>query len=226
MSTRITLFSSPNSCRWGETRFSSPFTFSKISSMKNILWLLLGVLMVASACTDEELDPLQFHKIQKGSILTLRGEAFSNLSNRDFKGASDRFSIAGDISKESFTFETDFLSEDPSSIARVITYARAEENGPRVQVAVTEGSAFRAATPDDYPRATISIPLSTILTALKAQASDFAPTAERPVRYIFIENDLELKDGTIVPANAVVNSSLFESALFYPAHNLRYLATN
>lgn len=194
--------------------------------MKNILWLLMGAMLFTTACADEELDPLQFHKITKGSILTLRGEAFTNLSNRDFKGASDRFSVTGDISKESFTFDTDFLSEDHSSISKVITYARAEENGPRVQVAVTEASAFRAPNAGDYPRATITIPLQTILTALKAQASDFAPTADRPVRYIFIENDLELKDGTIVPASAVVNSSLFESALFYPAHNLRYLATS
>jgi hypothetical protein len=83
------------------------------------------------------------------------------------------------------------------------------------------GSKFTIRTDIDakYPSAFISIPLNDILSALSVTLGDIAVN-----EYLFIESDLTLTDGTLVPASAIANSSLFESDLFYPAHKLRYLA--
>lgn len=188
--------------------------------MKYTFLLLLGLLAFATSCEDPELDPLQFDKIKQGSIIALRGAAVNNLNDRTFLGAVDRVSKTADPAAETFTFDADYLSADPSSLARVKIYARATQTGPRVQVATVEGSAFTIKDGSTYPRASISIPLTTILSALGVTLADLQPN-----QYLFIESDLELTDGSTVLASSVVNSSLFESAQFYPAHDLRLLIT-
>jgi hypothetical protein len=189
--------------------------------MKNIAFLLLGLLYFASACTDEELDPFQLDKITKGSIISLRGPAVDNLNDLSFKGAIDKFSLAGDPSAETFEFDAAYLSDDLNSLQQVEVYARRTETGPRVRLTTIPGSNFtiRSDIDDKYPSAFISIPLNDILSALGITLGDIAAN-----EYLFIESDLTLTDGTLVPSSAIVNSSLYESDLFYPAHKLRYLA--
>ncbi|HMQ46476.1 MAG TPA: hypothetical protein PKA00_02690 [Saprospiraceae bacterium] len=188
--------------------------------MKIKIWMsLIGLLVLMGSCADSELDPLRFDDITKGSIITLRGAAVDNLNNRDFLGAVDSFSVSGNNPDVNFEFESDFLSDDISSLQEVRVYALAEQGGARSQVATKAGSEFSVPSGEKYPRSSFSIPLSTILTAIGKDLADFSPG-----NYIFIECDITLTDGTEVPASAVVNSSLFESSLFYPAHNLRYIA--
>lgn len=185
----------------------------------NIWMLLIGLMVFAGACEDPDLDPLRFDDITKGSIIALRGAAVDNLNNRDFLGSVDSFSVSGNNPDVNFEFESDFLSNDITSLQEVRVYALAEQGGARSQVATKAGSEFSVPSGEEYPRASFSIPLSAILTAVGKDLADFSPG-----NYIYIECDITLTDGTEVPASAVVNSSLFESSLFYPAHNLLYLA--
>jgi hypothetical protein len=187
----------------------------------NLLIFIVGVVVLMSACTDPELDPIRIQDLTKGSIIALRGSAVDNLNDASFKGSVDRFSIAGGAAGENFEFDADFLSDDITSLQSVTVFARATQTGTRAQVFTLDGGAFAAVDGSNYPRGSFSIPLSTILTAIGKNIGDFAVND-----YIFIECDLTLKDGTSIPASAVVNSSLYESATFYPAHNLRYIAGN
>ncbi len=187
--------------------------------MKNIAMLLFGLLCFCFACTDSELDPLQIDKLTKGSIIALRGTAVDNLNDISYRGSVDKFSLSGDPSTEKFEFEAAFLSDDLNSLSQVDVYARQTETGPRVRVTTVPGSAFVIPSDDKYPQAAFSIPLNDILSGLGIGLGDLAVND-----YLFIECDLTLTDGTIVPASAIVNSSLFESEHFYPAHSLRYLA--
>lgn len=186
--------------------------------MKNITLLLFGFLCFAFGCTDEELDPFQLDSITKGSIITLRGTAVDNLNDISFKGSIAKFSLSGDPAAQSITYDAAYISEDLSSLSQVEIYVRETETGPRVRLTTVPGSAF-AITPDDkYPLATFSFKLSDILAALNITLADLAVND-----YLFVESDLTLTDGTIVPSSAIVNSSLSESAHFYPAHKLRGL---
>ena len=185
--------------------------------MKNLFFLLAGFIVLGMACTDPDLDPLQYDKITKGSIIALRGTAVGVISDPANRGAVDFFSKAGVLADEKFEIDAEFLSDDPSSLGEVQVYARASADGARVRVATVPGSAFNPAG-HDYPYGTISIPLSKILTDLGKSASDFADGS-----YIYIESDLQLTNGTIVPASAIVNESLFASFHFLPANNCLYL---
>ncbi len=185
--------------------------------MNKFTLMLLGALFLLTACEDTDLDPFQLANIKKGSIIALRGEAVSNLNDRTYLGSVDRFSKSGDLNAESFSFDADFLSDDVSSLSQVDIFVRLSEDGERKPLITVAGSEFKGGS-GTYPRASISIPLNSILTALGVNAADL-PTNS----YLFIECDLTLTDGSVVPASAIVNSSLFESALFYPAHNMRYL---
>lgn len=187
--------------------------------MKNsliIFVLSLGIFF--SACTDPEKDPLQIDNIKKGSLIALRGAAYTNLNNTNYLGAIDSFSRSGNTANETFTFDADFIAEDINSLSSVDIYANLEGQ-PRVKLPVTvQGSAFAVPTGGKYPRGSFSIQLNAILTAINKTASSL------PVgSYITISCDLNLKDGTKVLASSIVNSSLYETSFFYPAHNLLYL---
>ncbi|NJL76423.1 MAG: hypothetical protein HC892_16785 [Saprospiraceae bacterium] len=191
----------------------------------NIILFLLGAVLCFTACEDTELDPLQFDKLSNASILTLRGASFDNLFDRAFLGAVDKFSVSAAPATESFDFEMDFQSEDPANLGNVEVFARATESGARVKVAQVEASAF--AFPDNkarYQRAKVSVPLTTILSALNLDIKNIVPSGAMSVTYIYVELDLNLSDGTKVPASAVVNTSLTESTIFFPAHSMLYLA--
>ena len=42
--------------------------------------LLLALLAIGFSCADPDLDPLSIDKVQKGTILALRGQALKNIS--------------------------------------------------------------------------------------------------------------------------------------------------
>ncbi|MFN0176049.1 MAG: hypothetical protein ACKVU0_15470 [Saprospiraceae bacterium] len=186
--------------------------------MKNISIFIFGLFVFAAACTDPDLDPLQFDKIKKGSLITLRSTAIVNdPANR---GAMDTFSISGNVADYSLDFDTDYLSDDINSLSEVQIYASLTDGAGRVRVGTVPGSAFSlAAGTGTYPRATVNIPMSDILSPLGKNMSDFVVN-----QYIFIECDLTLNDGSTVPASAFTNLSLYESILFLPAHKMRMIA--
>lgn len=183
------------------------------------LFFAIGLLGL-TACTDPSLDPLQIADLKKASIIALRGTALDNLFDRDFRGASDRVSKTADPATESYSFDADFLSDDITSIAKVDIFARKSAADARVPVATVPGSDFKPVTGAVYPRASINIPLPTILSALGVTLSSLEVN-----QYLYIECDLTLTTGEVVAASSIVNSSLFESDAFYPAHNLLYLIT-
>lgn len=189
--------------------------------MKNIAILFAALFLFATACTDSEKDPLQFDKITKGSLIALRGTAVDNLNDISFKGSVAKFSKAGDPAAQNVEFEADFLSDDIGSLSEVQVYAKASDTGARASLGKIAGSAFSVPSGEKYPRGAFSYSASQVLSALGKTMDDFSANS-----YIFLECDLTLTDGTVVPSSAIVNSSLFESALFYPAHNLRVLVVD
>jgi hypothetical protein len=179
------------------------------------------MLLVVASCKlqDDTLDPLQFNKIKKGSMLVLRGVAFDNVNADEFLGACDTFSLSKPNANESFDFDADFLADDINSLTSVEVFAKFKK-GARVKVTSVPGSNFTLKDPkSDFPRGTVKIPLATILSALKLSLKDFADED-----VIIIESDLILKDGSTVPSSSIVNSSVFEVAQFFPAQVLRYRA--
>jgi hypothetical protein len=186
---------------------------------KIIMIVSFGLIL---ACADDSLDPIQRDSISKGSILTLRGDAFGNLLST---GCSNKFFKNKMISEDAFTFDVEFLSENPTTLGEVQVYGQRkmidpanEEKtipGPRVLLTTVQGSAFSIPSDGKYPQGKISIPLSEIIT--KLAIADVLQLSS-----IAIESDITLKDGTKIPASSVVNSGLSESAIFFPAHNLTY----
>jgi hypothetical protein len=186
----------------------------------NILKLAACLLVVFAACTDPEKDPFQLDKLGKGDILALRGSSFDNLFDGAFRGAVDSFNIATvDLATETFVFDVEYLSDEPGSLSEAKVYAKATETGARSLVATVPGSQFSIKNGEKNATGTVSIKLADMLSAIGKTVADFPQFS-----YIFVETDITLSNGTVVPATSVVNSSLFESAIFYPAHNLRYIA--
>ena len=186
--------------------------------MKNIILAFLTLLVGFSACTDKALDPLKFDAITSGALIALRGKAVDNLGVRAYQGSVDSFSISKPAN-EKFEIDVEFLSAKSDNLKSVEIYATTEKITTRKKVATIDAASFSVKTGSPNPVASIAIPLSTILTALGVKVTDFSRGD-----VINIECDLTLKDGGVVPAGSIVNSSLFESTIFYPAHNMRYLA--
>ncbi len=185
---------------------------------------IIGILFFSS-CTDPELDPLQFDNIKKASILGLRGQSFDNLFEDAYASGVDTFSILGDNSARKFTFTVDFVSENQSSLSSVDVFVKTK-SGTRAKILNVPASEFKPADGTNFNRATVSIPFPTIFTASGFAICDFKPSngPDGVYSYISIENDINLSDGSIVPASAIVNTSLSESTILYPGHNLRYIA--
>ena len=186
-----------------------------INNMKHILnRLALPVFFLAAvACADESLDPIRFNDLAKGSLLALRGDAFANLNTTGCSNIFNKNNIAG---TEVFSFDADFLSEDPSSLQEVKVYGRIR-TGARVELKTVPASAFSIPDGERYPRGNVSIPLSEILIKLNV-----VNPANLGLFDIVIESDLYLTDGSVVGSAAIVNSGLFESGIFYPAQRLNY----
>lgn len=186
--------------------------------------IILFLSLFIAACEDPELDPLQRDKLKKGSTLALRGESFDNIGNDKFATGVDTFNVLANNANETFTFTCDFVSENFSDLQSVDVFVVAK--GTRTKVLTVPASEFKDVAESNFNRATITIPFTTLFSAAGGNICDFKPSdvVSGSISYIDIENDINLTDGTVVPASAIVNTSLFESTTFYPAHKLRYVA--
>ncbi|MDZ7878151.1 MAG: hypothetical protein U5L45_10800 [Saprospiraceae bacterium] len=183
--------------------------------MKNkFLALIAGVAILFTSCADPDLDPLKVADIKKSSLIALRGKAVTNLNNTAFAGAIDSISKSANLTAKNIEFEADFISEDINGLATVEVFANLDGK-TGVKVATVQGSAFAVPSGGKYARGKISVPMSAILTAIAKPAASLEVDS-----YITLTSDITLKDGTKVNASQIVNSSLFETAFFYPAHKV------
>ncbi|MEO0042946.1 MAG: hypothetical protein RL329_2394 [Bacteroidota bacterium] len=190
--------------------------YLNLKKMKKFLFILSIISVGFASCTDDSKDPILQSQVKNGALLAIRGEAWDSLNKIGF---ADLFSVSA-ATMDVFKFDADFISDNVNNLAKVTVYAKFK-TGARVKIAEVDGSKFVIPTGGKYPRGNVSIPLQTILTAINKTRADFNPANFDSIK---IESDLDLKDGGKVPASSVENSSLFESAHFYPAHNLSYLA--
>jgi hypothetical protein len=191
-----------------------------INKMKKILYILLATL--SFGCADSALDPLQMDKLEAGALIALRGSAWEYLNTVSQLGEVDKFSLSSAID-ETFDFDAEYVSKDKSTLSKVEVYALMNGKGSRVKITTIDGTTFKI--PSDpkvgrYPAGKISIPLSTLLKALGKTKKDFVAGES----YIQIQSDLVLTTGKTVSSSSIVNSSLFETTWFYPAHKLNFLA--
>ena len=70
-------------------------------------------------------------------------------------------------------------------------------------------------------RATISVSLADIKTATGLSDADLAQLGQFEMT---IEADMTLTDGSVVASSQIINTGLFQSAIFFPAHRLVYCA--
>jgi hypothetical protein len=198
--------------------------------MKKIFSLaILALFTVIVSCTDESLDPLNFKSVKKGTLLALRGAFLQAIYIDGTAGASFVPLIADGTEK--FTFDAEFLSEDPSTISSVDVYAQ-KANGDKVKIKTVPGSDFK--TTSDYPRpwATITVGLSDVLTAIGITPS--YPLAAEDVNTLITDykfgvailSDLNLTDGSKVTSDDLVAAGLYQSNQFYPAQNLPWAVVN
>jgi hypothetical protein len=173
------------------------------------------IITIAIGCEDEEKDPFQFSNLKSGSILVLRGASLDNLVDSGCPDSFDPTNVAG----ETFDVTAEFLSKEVDALKQVKFFATRFSGGDRVEIKTVEGSVFQEVSGSKYRRGTISIPLQDILDAL-----NIADPASVDFIDIVIEADIELTNGTLVPASSVANNGLFESTQFYPAHYLFYCA--
>ncbi len=184
------------------------------------------------SCADEALDPLQFERVKKGTLLALRG---GQLDAVYFDGApyGARFFPNNITGEETFEYDAEFLSADGSSLESVEIYViKRTKSGPtsvttsRVLLTTIQGSSFQ--TTEDYrgPWTPVSLDLSDILTAIDVDLNSedevdafFDLYGETGVQ---MESDLNLKDGSQVLASSLVAGGLVESDQFYPAQKLTY----
>jgi hypothetical protein len=203
--------------------------------MKKLLYhvLLIAVFAVVLSCEDKSLDPLQFDKVKKGTLLALRGTQLDNIYSLGLPGA-ELFPKALD-GTEVFEFEAEYLAEDPTTLESFDIYAikriptATGVTTERVLLRTVSGSEFSQTADYLRPSVTVSIPTSEILAAIGQDPADpdFAETMLDLYEFgINIESDLNLKDGSKVLAEDIVAAGLFQSDQFYPAQKLTYAVTN
>jgi hypothetical protein len=191
---------------------------NKMSAFVSIALLL--------SCADDSLDPFRLKDQTKGSLLALRGDSFDRLNETNCTNSFFRDKITG---SEAFVMNVEFLSEDPSVLQEIKSYAhyvRGDEDGnvvleKREEVATFPASTLTVPSGGGNPVGTLSINLSTILSALEFSTEDAENIQSGELT---IESDLVLKDGTVIKSTSIVNSGLFQSGIFYPAQTLTYCA--
>lgn len=198
--------------------------------MKNMKKAINSVLLIACiaaivSCTDDSLDPLQTKKVKKGTILALRGEQLDNIYNGGIPGAEFFPRIMDGT--ETFDFDAEYLAEDPNTLASFDIYV-IKADGSRVLLKNVPFSEFK--TTSDYTRPWVSVSLK-LTDILKAIGVDYTkPTSAQYLldNYqpgINLESDLNLTDGSKIPASDIVALGLFQSDQFYPAQKLTYNVT-
>lgn len=193
--------------------------------MKKLLILIMSLFLFTGCESDESLDPMQINTVSKGSYLILRGDTFDFLLDNGYAGDL----TAETIDSENLVFTADFLAADINTLGSVEVFAR-YRNQTRVSVGKFEGSKWVVGKDSKYPRATVSIPGATVLSKLNLTKAALAETVVKNLEegaptFINLEVDIVLKDGTLVPAEAIVNDGLFASLTFFPAHSLQYLVS-
>lgn len=184
---------------------------------------MIGVLtMVGFSCTDPDLDPLQFEKVKKGTLLALRGDQLDAIYwNGDAYGAA--FYANAVSGTETFDFDAEYLSEDASTLSSVDIFVVKRPSKERVALTSIPASAFESV--EGKSMTSVSLTLSSILTALGVDLSTPAGIEAFMDTYaegVTIESDLNLADGTKVLSKDLVAGGLYESDQFYPAQILTY----
>jgi len=199
--------------------------------MKKIYSLAIFALFaIVVSCTDDSLDPLNFKSVKKGTLLALRGDFLQNIYVKGEPGAKFIPLIADGTEK--FTFDAEFLSGDPASLASMDVYVEKKPSLERVFLKNIPFSEFK--NDGKYPRpwVTVSIPLSDILTKIGITPNyplDPADVNTLVTAYKFginVITDLNLTDGSKVMADDLVAAGLYQSNQFYPAQNLAYNVVN
>lgn len=192
----------------------------------------MAVFAIAVSCVDKSLDPLQFDKIKKGTILALRGTQLNNIYNLGIAGAEVFPKIA--TGTEVFAFDGEYLSEDPTSLESVDVYAVQIVGTTRNRILLTNvpASDFKNDGTYKHPWVSISVDFPSVLG--KLGLSNTFPLSPSVINTLLttykfgidIESDLNLKDGTKVTADEIVASGLFQSNQFYPAQRLNWAMTD
>jgi hypothetical protein len=203
--------------------------------MKRIInsFLFLAAMAMAVSCADDALDPLQFNAVKKGTILALRGTALQKIYQQQ-KPAAEVFPRIA-TGTESFAFEAEFLSDDPSSLESMDIFVIKREGSSRTKVLV-KNIPFSAFSSDGkYPKPWVAVNLSLKDDVLpKLGLSNSFPLDAATVSALLgpyatgvnIEIDLNLTDGTKVLASSLVAAGLYQSNQFYPAQKLTWAVTD
>lgn len=176
------------------------------------------------ACTDDSLDPFRFSELKKGILLALRGDAFDRLNDN---GCSNSFFYNNVLPDDAFQFDVEFLSENQDILQEVRVFAltipteKDKAAKPRTQLTVVPASSFTIPSGGVHKQGSISIPFADIKAALNLTDEEVSKLSKTELT---IESDIILTDGSTVSSSSIVNSGLYESALFYPAQKLSYCA--
>ncbi|MBI1768438.1 MAG: hypothetical protein HYR67_08700 [Bacteroidetes bacterium] len=199
---------------------------------KNYLLFLIAIFAVVISCTDKSLDPLQFDKVKKGTILALRGAALDAVYNN---GAPITVAAPGAATgNETFDFDAEYLASDINSLASVDIYVLKGSGANISKVLLTNVPFSQFKNDGTYPRPWVSISLKFVDIVAKLGLDNTFTNGKLPQAtvdalvkgdYKFgvnIQCDLNLVDGTKVLASDIVSQGLFGSNQFYPAMRLNY----
>ena len=196
---------------------------------KKYLLFLIALFTVAISCTDKSLDPLQFDKIKKGTLLVLRGDALQTLY---FGGAP--IAVAAPETAdgtEKFEYDAMFLAENNSTLSSVDIFVikGSGANTSRVLLQNIPASQFSSDGTYTGPWTHVSLKFTDLVSKLGLDNTIPLPAATVDALLhgdykfgINIETDVNLTDGSKVPASDIVASGLFQSDQFYPAMKLNY----
>lgn len=198
-----------------------------MKSMKKIYSLLtVALFAVIVSCTDDDLDPLNFKKVSKGTLLALRGDALQSIYEDGSPYSSSFVPLIAD-GTETFSFDAEFLSDDPTAIESMDMYVE-DKDGVRTLLANIPGSSFKTTADYDRPWVSVSFTLAEILPKIGVDATfplDGDVVTMLLADYstgIAIVTDLNLKDGTKVLADDLVAAGLYQSNQFYPAQRIPF----
>jgi len=202
-----------------------------MKSMRKIYSILtLALFAIIVSCTDDDLDPLNFKKVSKGTLLALRGDYLNAIYFDGVSGAS--FVPLITDGTDVFSFEGEFLSDNPALLESIDVYAE-DSVGVRTLLKNFPASAFKTGE-NGRPVITVSFTLAEILPKIGVEAK--FPLTQDVVDALLGDNpllgsysaginivtDINLTDGTKVLADDMVATGLYQSDQFYPAMRLPF----
>ncbi|MFM7857306.1 MAG: hypothetical protein ACKO96_36645 [Flammeovirgaceae bacterium] len=137
--------------------------------MKKIIYSFLTLLLLATvySCKDDNLDPLQVNRIQKGKLLALRGTQLQNIYVTGIPGAEFFPRIA--TSADQFSFDAEYLAEDPNSLESIDVFvlkANGTATPDKVLVVNIPFSSFKKDATYPNPWVSVTLPLADVLSKL------------------------------------------------------------